>query len=196
VIDFRDWKIGNDMKLEGLDQTKTYVIYKNKNTGEIKEFLSPDYPWNDSVWISEWEFSDQRIDESMVKKAHNLFIIDDEGNNVTNEIIENSEYQLILVSYDIETANAEGLIKASSLNAQAARNQVSFVMLSSSGVELIDKYREVYQINYPTYLADDTELKTMIRSNPGLILLLNGIVMNKWHFHDFPKTLDEALVSN
>ena len=171
MLDFRDWKIGNDMKSEGLDNVKTYVIYKNKKTGETKEYLSPDYPWNDSVWMSEWEFVDQRIDESGVNKKHNLYIMDYDGNNVTNEIIDNPDYQLILVAYDIETANSEGLIKASALSEQASRHEISFVMLSSSGKEIINKYKEVYQIIYPTYLADDTELKTIIRSNPGLILL-------------------------
>jgi uncharacterized membrane protein YphA (DoxX/SURF4 family) len=193
MLDFRDWKIGSDLKSEGLDNVKTYVIYKNKNTGETKEYLSPNYPWNDSTWMSEWEFVDQRIDESGVKKGHSLYIIDYDGNNVTNDIIENPDYQLILVSYDIESANSEGLIKASALSEQANKHGISFVMLSSSGEQLIDKYREVYQINYPTYLADDTELKTIIRSNPGLILLRNGVVINKWHFNDFPKTLDEVL---
>lgn len=195
MLDFRDWKIGNDMKSEGLDQVKTFVIYKNKNTGETKEYLSPEYPWNDSVWMAEWEFVDQRIDESGVKRSHNLLIVDYEGNNVTNEIIEHMGYQLILVSPDIETADAEGMIRASALYEQSSRHEVGFVLLSSSGEDIIDKYSEVYQINYPSYLADDTELKTMIRSNPGLILLLNGVVINKWHSNDFPKTLDQVLNS-
>ncbi|HEY9115579.1 MAG TPA: BT_3928 family protein [Bacteroidales bacterium] len=195
MLDFRDWKIGNDMKSEGLDQVKTFVIYKNKSTGETKEYLSPEYPWNDSVWMAEWEFVDQRIDESGVKRSHNLLIVDYEGNNVTNEIIEHMGYQLILVSPDIETADAEGMIRASALYEQSSRHEVGFVLLSSSGEDIIDKYSEVYQINYPSYLADDTELKTMIRSNPGLILLLNGVVVNKWHSNDFPKTLDQVLNS-
>jgi len=193
MVDFRDWKVGRDMKSEGLDQVKNYVVYKNKLSGETKEYLTPNYPWNDSVWMSEWEFVEQRIDESGVRIPHNLYIQDYDGNNVTSEIIENPEYQLILVSYDIETADSEGFIKASVLSEQANKHLVSFVLLSSSGMEMIEKYHEVYQINYPSYLADDTELKTMIRSNPGLILLSNGVVINKWHYNDFPKTLDEVL---
>lgn len=196
IIDFRPWKVGADMKSEDSGQIKTYLTYQNKNTGEIKEYLSPDYPWNDSVWMAEWEFVDQRVDDSGVKQSHTLMIIDYDGNNVTREIIENPDYQLLLVSYDIETAAAEGIIVASALSEQAEKHQVSFVLLSSSDKDLIDKYREVYQINYPTYLADDTELKTMIRSNPGLILLQNGVVMKKWHYNDFPKSLDEVFSNN
>jgi hypothetical protein len=181
------------MKSEGLDKMKTYVIYKNKISGETQEYLTPNYPWNDSVWMSEWEFVDQRIDNSGVVKNHNLLIEDYNGNNVTADIIENPDYQLILVSYDVESANGEGMLTASVLSEQADKHDVSFVMLSSSGQETIDKYAEVYQINYPAFLADDVELKTMIRSNPGLVLLLNGVVIDKWHFHDFPKTLDDVL---
>lgn len=195
MVDFRDWKVGRDMKTIGLENRKTFVTYKNKETGETKEYLTPDYPWNDSVWMAEWEFVEQRIDESGVIIPHNLYIQDYEGNNVTSEIIENPDYQLILVSFDIETANPEGFIKAAALSEQAERHEVSFALISSSGQEEIEKFKEVYQINYPSYLADDTELKAVIRSNPGLILLLNGVVMAKWHYNDFPKSLDEVIGS-
>jgi len=195
MVDFRDWKVGRDMKTIGLENKKTYVTYKNKETGETKEYLTPDYPWNDSVWMAEWEFVEQRIDNSGVIVPHNLFIQDYEGNNVTSEIIEAPDYQLMLVSFDIETANPEGFIKAAALSEQAERHGVSFVLISSSGREEIEKFKEVYQIYYPSYLADDTELKAMIRSNPGLILLHNGVVMAKWHYNDFPKSLDEVLSS-
>jgi uncharacterized membrane protein YphA (DoxX/SURF4 family) len=195
MVDFRDWKVGRDMKTTGLENKKTYVTYKNKETGETKEYLAPDYPWNDSVWMAKWEFVGQRIDESGAIVPHNLFIQDYEGNNVTREIIENPDYQLILISFDIEAANPEGFIKAAALSEQAEKHMVSFALISSSGQEEIEKFKEVYHIYYPSYLADDTELKAMIRSNPGLILLLNGVVMNKWHFNDFPKSLDEVLES-
>ncbi|PLX13711.1 MAG: DoxX family protein, partial [Marinilabiliales bacterium] len=64
VIDFRNWKEGKNMKTIGEDEAKVYVSYKNKESGEIKEYLSPNYPWNDSVWKQNWEFIGQRFDNS------------------------------------------------------------------------------------------------------------------------------------
>ena len=76
-IDFRGWKVGKDMEPENNAVEKVYLTYKNKKTDEVKEYLSPDYPWNDSVWMSEWEFVDQRIDDSETVKHHELKIEDE-----------------------------------------------------------------------------------------------------------------------
>jgi len=186
VLDFRDWKVGSNMKNSGEENVKTYVTYRSKETGELKEFLSPDYPWNDTIWLKKWEFVDQRFDESGVVRKHTLFIEDEEGNDVTQSIIENPDYQLVLTTYDLEQANGGGMIKASELYHSLDNDDISFVILSSSAKELVEKYKQVYSIDYEVYYADDIELKAMIRSNPGLMLLHDGTVLKKWHFNDFP----------
>ena len=200
LVDFRDWKVGNDMKNSGEENEKTYVMYRNKETGEVKEFLSPDYPWNDTVWMKQWEFVDQRIDDSKVIRKHGLFIEDEEGDDVTMSIIENPGFQLILTTYDLEEANGGGMIKAAELyHSLTEEDNISFVLLSSSDVDVVEKYKEVYRIDYEVYYADDIELKAMIRSNPGMMLMHDGIVLKKWHYHDFPdrkelkKVITEAL---
>ena len=62
VIDFMNWKVGKQLNAEPAAASKVYVTYRNKVTGKTQEYLSPDYPWNDSVWMSEWEFVDQRLE--------------------------------------------------------------------------------------------------------------------------------------
>ncbi len=190
VIDFREWKVGNDMKSSGKETVVNYLAYKNKNTGEIKEYISPNYPWNDSVWMSEWEFVDQRIDNSQLDLKHGLIIEDENGNDFTDEIIENQGYQFILTSYDLDDAAGQGMIEAGILFNKLMDSDISFVLLTPS-LDVIDKYRDEYNINYDVYPADDIELKAMIRSNPGLVLLKNGIVIEKWHHNDFP-TIDKV----
>ena len=190
VIDFREWKVGNDMKSTGKETVVNYLAYKNKNTGEIKEYISPNYPWNDSVWMSEWEFIDQRIDNSQLDLKHGLIIEDENGNDFTDEIIENQGYQFILTSYDLDDAAGQGMIEAGILFNKLMDSDISFVLLTPS-LDVIDKYRDEYNINYDVYPADDIELKAMIRSNPGLVLLKNGIVIEKWHHNDFP-TIDKV----
>ena len=192
VLDFREWKVGKDMKSQNLDKVVTYVAYKNKETGEIKEFESPDYPWNDSIWMSEWEFVDQRIDESGVIRKHNVIIQDSLGNDYTQDLIENPDNQLLLISYDVDVANIMGMATAAKLFEEATENGIDFVLVCASDPASIHKYLEVYKMNYPVYFADDIELKAMIRANPGLIYLRNGVVMKKWHYNDFPETLKEA----
>jgi hypothetical protein len=187
TVDFRDWKVGNDMKSTGRETVKNYLVYRNINTGETKEYLSPNYPWNDSVWMSEWEFDNQRVDDSQLVLKHGIIVEDEDGNNLTEDIIENHGYQLILTSYELADAVGQGMIDASQLFNDLHESDINVTMLTSSTNDVIDRYREVYAINYDVYFADDIELKAMIRSNPGLMLLNNGIVIAKWHVNDFPK---------
>ena len=190
VVDFRDWKVGNDMKSNGRETVKNYLIYQNINTGETKEYISPNYPWNDSVWMSEWEFVAQRIDDSQLVLKHGIIVEDVDGNNLTEDIIENHGYQLILTSYELDNAVGQGMIAASELFNGLYESDINVTMLTSSTEDVIDRHREVYAIDYDVYFADDIELKAMIRSNPGLLLLNNGVIVAKWHNNDFPKAED------
>ncbi len=186
LLDFRAWKTGKDMKIKNADKQKIYVIYKNKQTGETKEYLSPDYPWNDSIWKANWVFVDQRIDDSQVIKPHDLIIENAQRDDVTSGIIENPGFQLLIISQDMDETNGEAMIKASKLAAALEPESVETALITATGPEEVKKYLKLYNITYPVYYADDIELKAMIRSNPGIMLLHNGVILNKWHYNDFP----------
>ncbi len=190
LLDFRTWKIGKDMKIKNTDKQKIYVIYKNKKTGEQKEYLSTNYPWNDSTWRANWVFVDQRIDDSQVIKPHDLIIEDEEGNDVTQNIIENPGYQLLIVSPDLDKANGEGMITASDLAIRLENENIESALICANGPEEVKKYLKLFKIEYPVYFADDIELKAMIRSNPGMLLLHNGVILMKWHYNDFPSVAE------
>jgi len=185
VIDFREWKKGKDMRFKNLDQEKIYVTYKNKNTGEIKEYLSPHFPWNDSVWRSQWVFVGKRIDDSQVIKPHHLIVEDENGQDITNELIGQNGYLLLIISYDLTKANGDAMIKISSL-AQKLNADVNTALITASESDQINTLIKLLNINYPVYYSDETELKAMIRSNPGILLLHNGTIIQKWHYNDLP----------
>ncbi len=186
LIDFRAWKEGKDMKIKNADKQKIYVIYKNKKTGETKEYLSSDFPWNDSTWRANWVFVNQRVDDSQVIKPHDLIVEDADRNDVTSGVIENPGFQLLIISPDLDHANGEAMIKAAELASSLEPENVETALISATGPEDVQKYLKLFNITYPVYYADDIELKAMIRSNPGMILLHNGVVIKKWHYNDFP----------
>ena len=186
VMDFRIWKVGNDMKTIGEEDAKVYLTYKNSETGEIKEYLSPNYPWGDSLWLASWEFVGQRFDNSSVTKMHELIIEDSLGNDYTKDLIENPSTQILLIIPDTDEANRAGLEHAFRISKTLEEDQY-FAIVTGSDFETAGK--KFADKNIEVYFADDIELKAMIRSNPGIVVLQNGVIIKKYHYNDFPERI-------
>ena len=186
IIDFRDWKVGRDMAPDHAGEPITYLIYQKTGSDEQQEFLSSELPWQDSVWMSEWEFVDIRIDDSHVLKSHELQIIDAGGDDVTDVFLENPGWQFLLTAFDLEKANKKCMGKINDLYDQLDENGYDFIMITAGLEDEIETFRREYDARYEIFNADDIVLKTMVRSNPGLILLKDGVVIDKWHYHNFP----------
>lgn len=185
IIDFMDWKVGNKVYVENKQPVKYFLTYKNKETGESREFLSPDYPYNDSTWMSQWEFVSQRIEDPNTTVGNDLQVIDLEGNDVTDMLLQNPDYQFLLVSWDLDKANHDGLAAMEDFFTKAEASGNSFAAITSSIASKIDSTSQKLGLSYSFYQADDITLKMMIRSNPGLILLKDGVVIGKWSHNEF-----------
>jgi hypothetical protein len=187
VIDFMGWKVGNKVnKKEKHAEVKFYVTYQNKKTGEEREYLTPNYPWNDSVWMSEWVYKGQRTDDPNKGQAIPLRIEDEQGNEYTQQVLDNPDMQFILVAYDLASTNLRAVHRILPFYKQAVKEGYSFICLTNAGPAELKKFRIENGTAFDYYLADDVVLKTMVRSNPGLILLKGGKVLAKWHYNDFP----------
>lgn len=191
IVDFRAWKVGNKMIHENPIPKQYYLTFKNLETGETTEYLSPDYPYNDSTWVEQNEFVDQRIVDSN-PVLHDLNIEDADGNNYTASIIENPDLQFVLIAVDLEKISLSKMDDIKGLVNACNSEGYSLAALTSSLPEEADLFRSENNLEADFYFADDISLKTIIRSNPGLILLKNGVVMAKWHYNDIP-TFDEII---
>jgi uncharacterized membrane protein YphA (DoxX/SURF4 family) len=185
VIDFLNWKVGQNMILRDSTQIQTWLVYKNKATGETKEFLSKDLPWQDSIWMAQWKFIDSKT-KNPSPKVEEFQITDLNGNDVTRNFLDNPDYQFLLISYDLFKANRKALIKMEDFYKKANADGYSLILLTSALNEDIDAFRKETRVEYEIYNADNVVLKMMIRSNPGLMLLKNGVIVAKWHYHYFP----------
>lgn len=186
LIDFMGWKVGNNVKKKDNQPVIFYVTYKNKLTGEEKEYIAPNYPWNDSVWLSQWIFKSQRIVDPNGDQSLTLRVEDEYGGDFTPVVLDNVDFQFILVAYDLQKTNIEGMRKILPFFKKALANGYAFFCLTSTPYSYIRKFKIENGTAFDYYLADDVVLKTMVRSNPGLILIRNGVVIAKWGFRDFP----------
>lgn len=186
IIDFMAWKVGNRVNKTEAKPVTFYVTYKNKKTGEEKEYISPNYPWNDSVWLAEWIFKSQRVVDPNRNSGMVLRVEDAYGADFTSSVLDNPDYQFILVSNNLGKAEKEGFHKILPFYKKAMLDGFSFICITSATPAEIRQFRLDNGTAFDFYNADDIVLKTMVRSNPGLLLLKDGVVLGKWPYRDFP----------
>lgn len=185
VIDFRGWKTGAKVSQTSEQPVQFYVTYKNRYTGESREFLNPNYPWNDSTWMADWIFVSQRV-EDPGQNTMTLMIEDTLGNDLAQSILSIPDYHFLAVMYNLDAANRNAIPLLQSLYLDASQAGYSFIGLTSTLPEEMTAFKQETGIGFELYNSDDVVLKSMIRSNPGLILLKDGVVIKKWHYNDFP----------
>ncbi len=186
VVDFMNWKVGKQLNVETSGDADIYLIYRNKATGETQEFLSPNYPWNDSVWMSEWEFVDQRTEGS--SNFLGFSALDESGNDVTESIL-TTEKLLMFTSHDLADVTEKQWAKVKEVTETAEKQGYIVIWVVANEPEFVEQLREQYDFLYEVYYADELEIKPIVRSNPGLVWLDNGLVKNKWSVVDFKKAM-------
>lgn len=191
VKDFRPYAVGKSIT-EGMKtcdelglpcpEKIDYFLVKNKETGEEKEVLSSEWNWQTDDFISNTEKSFEiKGYEPPVKD----FSISIDGSDYTDSIL-NADYAILLVAYDISKTSKQVWSHVNDLAAGADEIKIPFITLSASSDEMIEEFRHQVQAAYPFYFTDETTLKTIVRSNPGLLLLKKGTIIGKWHYNDFP----------
>ncbi|MEI6522741.1 MAG: hypothetical protein WCO37_04535, partial [Bacteroidota bacterium] len=99
-------------------------------------------------------------------------------------------FTFMLVAYDIKKTDVDVLKEVNNFQAECEKNKIPFFGISGSIGKDIEDFRHQNQCMYPFYSCDGTALKTIIRSNPGLVLLEKGVVKGMWHHNDFPDFKD------
>ena len=171
---------------ENLKPVNYYLVYENKQTKEKKEFVSSNLPYNDSVWMSQWQYKDTRIEDPNVYPAPNFRILDSASTDITNTFMRNPGYVLFLVAVNAEASKTEPLKEFIPFYNKANQSGYTVIGLTATPLDKVAVWKKNNQVDVDFYETDDTELKAMVRANPGLVLIKNGVVIKKWHYNDFP----------
>lgn len=195
--DYRPFAVGKSIP-EGMavpegekpDVYETVLTYKNMKTGEVKDFNSKDYPWQDSTWV--WQATENKlIQEGYHPPIHDFVLTDVDGVDVTEGILSEANPVLLIVSKDITEAATHCQPNINALAAEAFKNGWYVYGVTASGYEQIEEFRHTHQNAFDYLRCDGTVLKTIIRSNPGILLLQQGVVRGQWHCNDTP-SIEEA----
>jgi hypothetical protein len=106
-----------------------------------------------------------------------------EGEDITQQTFEGNK--LIFVIYDVEKASIDNLDAIKDL-VKELDGKIDMMVLTSSASEQFERFRHEHQLAIPYYMADATVLKTIVRSNPGITLWVDGTVKGMWHHNDTP----------
>ena len=201
VLDFRPYAVGKniteEMRLPEGAETNQYKVtlkYRNKQTGKIQSFTEENYPWQDTL---NWEYessSEQLVKKGYITPIHDLVIEHPTFGNITDEILEDNNHTLLAVAYDLNQSDTQCQPVINRLAEYAREKGFRFYGLTSSPEQDIEAYKKRYHVPYEFCTADEIQLKTMIRSNPGVIVLREGTILGKWAGKDVPgmKELQET----
>lgn len=209
-IDFLPYKIGNNLPSlmvlpEGKQGDVFEQIYtmKNKKTGETKKVNDKVY-MADKLWEDEsWEIIGEP-ESRLIKKGYDipipdLLITDADGADHTQEIIANPYYNLVIVAKDLSSTNIDALQKINQAAIQLTKdyNGLRVVLLTASASKDAQYLSDKMQLIAEIFYADLIPLKSMVRANPGVLLLKGGNVAGKWHYNNFPdaKTIEDKFLS-
>jgi hypothetical protein len=201
IIDFRPYKVGNDIREQmrfppdaPRDSVVTKLVYKDKRDGKEKAYLMSELPWADSVWMANNEFVKQEniiVREGYQPKIKDFKVWDDDNNDLTSLLLDSNSYQIWVIVYDVSKTNIKGMEKIAERTASYSDAGIKVIGLSASSYNDIEDLRHQTNSAYPFYYADGTVLKTIVRANPGLVLLNGSKVLAMWHYNDTP-TVEEV----
>ncbi len=210
-IDFLPYKEGNNIPAlmvlpegeEGDVYEYTYEI-KHQQTQEIKKVTDKEYM--DGIWEDDnWEVTGEPTSK-LIKKGYqipipDLLISDADGGDVTQEIITNPYYNFVVVSTYVDKLSLADIIALDRINTTirdlASDYNLRALLLTSSSSEVARSLQDEMDLVLETFYADAVPLKSMVRSNPGVLLLQNGTVIKKWSKITFPskEELEEDYLS-
>ena len=193
ILDFRPYKIGVNIPSASaiptdaaVDVYETRLFYENTADGKISEFTIENFP-DDSTW----KFSDSKsvlISKGYEPPIHDFSISAPNGEDLTEIIKSSKGFTFLLISYNLPNANMDALKKAGDYHKLSGIfPDVQFVAATASVAGDVGLVRDSLGLSYDFGTADEIALKTIIRSNPGLLLIKNGTIIGKWGHRDFPE---------
>ena len=237
-VNIRDQKA---LEEESMMNAATNYVYTNNETSEVTSLSEAEYIKQYKNFPKDKFTMNQVTDKPEIphSKISEFSVEDINGNEVTEELLNEKGYSLMYVCYKLgytqgeknimvadtswlvdtvgtpgaegfqlvkkidkissheETVNDykfkseyktrfQGVVNPFAEAAQKAGVKV-YGIAGGAGEEVIKDFREEVKATYPIHMADDILLKTIVRSNPGIVLLKDGKVVKKWHYKQLPK---------
>lgn len=193
IWDFRPYKVDSNIQKKMTipedapkAEFETKIIYKNKNTGEKEAFKTRNIPDDTATW--KWvKTENKKIQEGYTPPITDFYIEDFEGYDYTEDFLGQKGYRLLIVQYDVGKSNVSSQDALNQIAKKVKGNRnIALWALTGSSKKDVEQYRKQHDVRYPLYVSDVTVLKTIIRANPGVVLMKDNVVIAKWSDLNIP----------
>ena len=186
IKDFRPFKVGTNIEKgmeipEGAPKSVVEMIFIYKVNGVDKEFTEKDLA-NIPEGATFVDRKDKVITEGYVPPIHDFTMMKDDS-DYKEELLKEPKL-LLYVSYDLALSNPDGMKKLESITKDAKAKGYKVIAMTASGADEIAKAKKQYGLDIDFYFCDAIPLKTIERSNPSIVVLHNGTVIQKVHYND------------
>jgi len=185
VKDFRPYKIGDNIQ-ENMtipeDAPKAVIDYHWKfNVNGKEEIITTrgSYPTVDGEFI---DVETKTVKEGYEAPIHD-FSMEREGEDFTDTLL-NEDNLIVIISYNLAKAEGQGLSRLKQIVNNAKKKGYKIIGLTASGTDEQLKFSKQYGLDFDFYFCDETALKTIVRSNPGILELNRGTIKQKLHWND------------
>ena len=200
MVDFRPFAEGVNLREAkatceaNTPEIETILVYKNKQTGEEQEVNSKEltkYPYlweaKDDAGENIWESQSDRLRSVVIKEGCNSQVQYFDK----TDILDDSQYNFLVVGGDLDKADKDAFKSISALAAQAEKEGYQTrALYYHISKQSLDEFRQETTSAYQFETADDKLLKTIVRASPGLLLLKDGVIVEKWHHRHIPNYAD------
>lgn len=191
IFDFRPYKIGTyipeKMTIpEGAPSDEYKITWIYEKDGIRKEFSTENLPTDTT-----WKFVDRKqvlIKKGYVPPIHDFSIINEEGEDITDSILKSKNYIFLIVSYNLRKSNINAFKRINEISKDLIKNEnIDVYCITASTKNDIAEFKNLIQPVFRIFSADEITLKTIIRSNPGILLLKEGVILYYWPYRTFIK---------
>ncbi len=204
VLDFLAYKVGANIPDEMKtppgampdEYEQTYHL-KNNKTGATKVMTDKEYMktgiWKDNNWVVVGNPESRLVKKGFSPKIQDLSIQDAQRNDYTKELLSNPYYSLFIIADDLNKTDTTAIDKLNALCINLTQNyNIRTILITSNSAPDAQAFAKQNHLVSELFYADGVPLKSMVRANPGIMLIKNGTIINKWHYHNVP-TYDELV---
>lgn len=195
IVDFRPYAPGKNIIEQRViipDVLNKGYLFENLKTGETKR-ISVEETWDEYTSMKKdtmtWKFIDQDnivLEKGVPAKIDNYSAYNKDGDDVSEELLAEEGYSIWVLSRHLEDSYESSWSKIHEIEKYAKENNIRMYAFTSTVFDESDKFKEKHNLDFPFYEADEVLIKTVIRANPGILIIKNATVVAKWHHKHIP----------